>query len=346
MVYAKCIKIDRPNKKYLLKDCNGLEMWVTEKQLYTARLESKITIINLDSNLEFKVDIDSYELMTSDDKHSTDALAMHNKSLLIGAAPIINKHEYNMECVEGGEYNQLYLSDYARVYLGDIKADTITFTGGKRLISKKHLNTYIDCQKAIILNKCVMKNIIGWRGVILRAKEIELNHDYIDENTVYEVYSILKEKKYELGDKSRIEIITVNFGKDTKTYNAAYRNIRKIYKSLIETKRSALNKVKELKSKCNLNIPPDAIAEYTKVIVENIIQYGIMMQFMACMYHSIHIDKFKENIFMMADEALYTQQAFQREFIWDLKFRTSPFILGRKAAEYYYEVFKTYIDRR
>lgn len=342
MVYARCMKIDRPNKKYLLKDGNGLEMWVTEKQLCIARLESKIAIINLDSNLEFRVDIDGYELMSSDDKHDTNALTIHNKSLLMGAAPIINKTEYNMACVEGGEYNQLYLSDYARAYLDGIKADTITFTGGKRLISKKH-NTYIDCQKAIILNKCVIKNIVSYRGVMLSADKIELNHNYIDENTVYEVYHILKKLEYELDNRSRVRLITVNFGKDTKVYNTAYKNVRKIYKSLIETKRSELAKVKELKSQSNLTIPPNENTEYTKVIVENITQYGIMMQFMVCMYYSIPIDKFRDNIIMMAEEALHTQQAFQREFIWDFEFRTSPFIRGRNAAEYYYSIFKEYL---
>lgn len=344
MVYAKCIKIDRPNKKYLLKDGNGLEMWVTEKQLCIAGLESKIVIINLDSNLEFKVDIDKYGLLSSDDEHDTNASTIHNKSLIMGTAPNINKTRYKKVCIEGGDYNQLYLSDYARILLGDIQVNTVTFTGGKELssISKWH-STYIDCNKAIILNKCIMRNIIGRGGVIIRANEIELNHDYIDENTVYEVYSILKEKRYELDEKNNPKIIRVNFDKDDKLYNKIYKNIRNIYKLLIGTKRLALTKIKELKSQCNLDIPPDENTEYTKVIVENIIQYGIMIQFMACMYHSIPVEKFKENIFMMAEEALHNQQAFQREFIWDFKFRTSPFVLGKRAAEYYHSIFKEYL---
>lgn len=354
MVYAKCVRIDRSKKKYLLRDHNGLEMWVKEDLLIIALRNGRIRITNLDDDLNFKVDLDAYSYLRADTTSDEYTKELYNKSLLMGAAPNISMDSLTdgkvVPFVESGEYDQLYISDYTSVFRDDIRANTVVFKGEQNLInrSKSKLTTIINCSRAIIMNRCVMSNLTKSIGIVLYANIIELDHEYIDENTVNEEFSILYKHKLQEDRLKKswdgiIHIIVVHFDKRDVVYNKIYRNIRKIYNQLEKSKKSKLDEVKHLKTTTNLRVPPDKSTKYTKVINKNIIEYGVLLQFLISMYLSISVGEYRTKILKMINETIQIQLSFSREFNWNLEFRTEPFEIGRQALNFYNNIFKDYI---
>ena len=220
MVSAKCVKIDSKRGKYLLKDGNGDERWVTRTQLKGV-IGKQINIINLDKKtLHFKSGFGNYYELSSDNP-SEKSKQVDIKSTLMGVRPdtLIGHNKITGEVVEActsGNYDSLYITDYTRNISGDIRANTITFIG-EQVLSHGGTLCRISCRKALVYNKCIIDSFSDeiFRGkVTVDALEIEMKHDYIDENTIFEMYYLLnasKVKNPRANLMGRLHLVLVHF---------------------------------------------------------------------------------------------------------------------------------------
>lgn len=123
------------------------------------------------------------------DKNSHRSDETFNKALLL---KIINKDGI----INKGIYDRLIITDKNNICEeGKIRADEIWFKGDNPLIHMGDEPTIFICKKAIIDNRCVYGNLIinGASNIIIYADEVIVKHQFIDINTVDEVYCIFRE---------------------------------------------------------------------------------------------------------------------------------------------------------
>lgn len=91
----------------------------------------------------------------------------------------------------------LIIGDYNSILEGNISTETVEFIGYKPLVKsidiEYGIGIQIKCKKAIIVNHCVMSNLLlsRTRGIIVVANEYILSHDLMDKHTVEEIFYIL-----------------------------------------------------------------------------------------------------------------------------------------------------------
>lgn len=350
MVYAKCININKSKHKYLLKDNNGLEMWVTESDLREAIKANRICIINLDNNLQisFQSGLTNYSKLSAD-KPSENSEKIYKKSVVVGTAPILD----DSGCIVGGTYKTLYITDYTRLLDDDIQAEEIVFIGEQSFkdCSSENYITNIKCNKAIIMNKCIMSNLVS--GPVLNAKEIEIKHGYVDENTVLEVYDVLVASYYNLDlynpSQYRINNIRVHF--ENLDTSKIYNNIRRIYKAIEDNRAETFKKLRCLlyghkknneNKKYPDNLPQKKEDTYNRYLYKNIKARLVLLVFMVSML--VSLPDLQDKLMNMCNSIVDTLYKLVREYQWDYVNNTESRKDGLKLLDFALGIYDKYKD--
>lgn len=235
MCYAKCIKIN--NNIYTLKYADGSIKEVDEETV--THMISYRKVINLSyyiqkDAIDFYItreSIRNYTLLESKElsKESEDA---YYKSKLLGMCTSIK----GSDIIQADKISSkdLVITDRASILTHNIKANTITFVGNKPLVIDPAVNyerVNIGCKKAIIKNRCVFGLLFSY-PILLLSNNIYLSHEFIDLNTVNEIYelyhNITVQFMYEVADDSQLSwkqavIISADFKKQGINFEDVYK---------------------------------------------------------------------------------------------------------------------------
>lgn len=276
MRVARCIKIeDIKEKKYLtLRFSNGSvnrfgECYV-EESIINGSLELTNYIIgvgvvrNVNSVLNYS---ELYENDSNIDEASHKAFI---KSRLLNVCPL------NPDgVIEGKSYDDIIITDESNKITNSLRAKQITFIGKAPLdLARSQLPINIRCTKAIIMNASVMPCIVptlrySIGKVDLLSRNIEIKHDFIDINTVYEIYEILKHKyKNDIHDNTLYKI-KIYFNENEVSY-IEIKNIviNTIYRLLDDEMVSVGELIVTMHWACIMYISTDYKIDYILELVE------------------------------------------------------------------------------
>lgn len=237
MVYAKCKRVNKEKETLDLIDNNGNEFEVPYIELDSAIKNREIEVINIVKELpNYRIvpfGIEGYHKLSSD-SISQKTENIYSKSIVLNIDPLIERANSDTKVCKKSKYDKLYITDCTRYISGNIQAKEIVFIGDQSLINyywiKSDESVIIKCNKAVIANGAIMSCLIhrDHTPVKLEAKEIELRHKYIDENTIFELEYLLDCFDSSINASDRLHFIHVHFESVNIDYDVLLNNIKEL----------------------------------------------------------------------------------------------------------------------
>lgn len=199
MKVARCIKIEEEKGKkfYTLKFSNGSVGRFGDSYVESSIINGSLELTNYIIGVGIVRDINSLmnysNLYVKDNGIDESSHKAFLKSRLLNICPL-NANGI----IEKKSYGDIVITDESNELESGITAKQITFIGKAPLKLDRHESSaYIRCAKAIIMNPSIMPYIVpslyGF-GIHISSRNIEIKHKFVDINTVYEIYELLKYK--------------------------------------------------------------------------------------------------------------------------------------------------------
>lgn len=195
----KCIDIykrDNNAKMFRLADSNKNIIELNEEDTLNLMAYNKIKVINLTTDrhnlsagLHYFWDIQSIENYAY-----LDSTELSDESERVYHKAVITNTDY-YSC--NNTSNTVVITDRTREIRKNVNTGTIIFVGNKNIINNDMCSKKLKCKHAIIKNRCIMSDIIGIHNtsdIVLDAEHIYIQHDFIDINTVNEIFVIIMHK--------------------------------------------------------------------------------------------------------------------------------------------------------
>lgn len=214
MKVYKCIDIYKKNnaKMFRLIDGDGDTLELNEDSVIMLMVNHEIKVINLTTNkycasegLQYLWDSQSivnYVFLESTELSYESEKAYHK-------AVITNTDYYS-----GSTDRTVVITDRTRELNRDLYADTIIFIGNKNLINHTMKPRKLKCKHVIIKNRCLMGYIAKMtsnNNVRLIAEYVHIQHNFIDINTVNEIFAIILHRMQSSFDREVTKIYDVDF---------------------------------------------------------------------------------------------------------------------------------------
>lgn len=219
----KCIGIYKndTDKIFKLIDNDGNIVEINEENTINLMVYNRAKVINLTSHrysisagLDYLWSIESIE-----NYKYLEGTELCNESEKVYHKATITNTNYDSKKNTSGT---VVITDRTCEINESLYANTIIFVGNKKLINKSVESKSLKCEHAIIKNRCVMSNIVGVHSsnnIRLYAKHMYIQHNFIDINTVNEIFVIIMnriENSFNIEVDRIYEVDFENVGIDNK----------------------------------------------------------------------------------------------------------------------------------